>query len=127
MGGPYGFLSRTGAAHADLYPEMINTLARLKGYCPVTRLYAASSAKFYPPERPVPVNRINYDGAVNSFCTARPLAASLSPQQSWDIPQFDPEYAILPNDDERKLLNDSTLCTNAKAGAIQSHRRRVSR
>jgi len=99
-GGPFGFLSKTGAAHADLYPEMIKTLAALEGYCPVTRVYAASptgddgKAKDY----------INYYGAVNSFCTARPLAKSLSEQQTWTPPENNSNSASNP------------LCINAITG-----------
>ncbi len=82
-GGPYGFLSKTGAAHADLYPDMIKTLAELKGYCPVTRVYAASPTGNDGKAK----DQIDYNGAVNSFCTARPLAKSLSPQQTWTPPE----------------------------------------
>ena len=102
-GGPFGFLSKTGAAHADLYPEMIETLAEHKGYCPVTRVYAASptgddgKAKDY----------INYNGAVNSFCTARPLAKSLSPQQTWTVPINNGNSSTNP------------LCTNAETGVLE--------
>ncbi len=102
-GGPYGFLSRTGAAHADLYPEMIETLAEHKGYCPVTRVYAAS-----PTGNDGQANDyINYDGAVNSFCTARPLAKSLSPQQTWIVP---------PNN---RSSSTNPLCTNAETGNLE--------
>ena len=100
LGGPYGFLSRTGAAHADLYPEMIKTLETLEGYCPVTRVYAAS-----PTGNDGKANDyINYNGAVNSFCTARPLAKSLSPQQTWNPPK------------NTGNSSNNTLCINAITG-----------
>ena len=103
-GGPYGFLSRTGAAHADLYPEMIKTLETLEGYCPVTRVYAASPTGADGKAKDV----IDYDGAVNSFCTARPLAKSLSEKQKWIVPNFRVEKS-----------SNNPLCTNAETGVIK--------
>lgn len=103
FGGPYGFLSRTGAAHADLYPEMIKALETHEGYCPVTRVYAASPTNEDGKAKDV----INYYGAVNSFCTARPLAKSLSEQQTWKVP---------PNNGSSST---NPLCTNAETGNIE--------
>lgn len=100
-GGPYGFLTRTGATHADLYPAMITALGTAKGYCPVTKVYAASSTK--DPAK----GYINYTGAVNSFCTARPLAKSLPNQQNWMLPL------------NNMGSSNNSLCVNARTGEVE--------
>lgn len=105
-GGPYGFLTRTGATHADLYPAMIEALRTAKGYCPVTKVYATSSTKYFDENK----NRVaepgvlNIYGAVNSFCTARPLAKSLTTNpQSWQVPKSYPT---------------NNLCVDASTGNV---------